>query len=99
MESKTTFLDIDQKKYDFKEDLEYLEVLPKGLSKEVVEKISKIKNEPEWMLKIRLKAYEEFIKKPMQTWGPDLSHINFNAVTYYMSASDKVAKNWDDVPE
>ena len=82
METKTSFLDIDQKKYDFNDEIEYLEVLPKGLSIDVVKKISQIKKEPEWMLNIRIKAYEEFLKKPMQNWGPDLSHIDFNNITY-----------------
>src|SRR3989344_3419252 len=99
METKTSFLDIDQKKYDFNDEIEYLEVLPKGLSLDVVKKISQIKKEPEWMLNIRIKAYEEFLKKPMQNWGPDLSHIDFNNITYYMSSSSKVAKEWEDVPE
>lgn len=99
METKTTFLDIDQKKYDFKEDLEYLEVLPKGLSREVVEKISKIKNEPEWMLKIRLKAFETFMNMPMPTWGADLSKIDFNDITYFIAPTKKVADRWEDVPE
>ena len=99
METKTSFLDIDQKKYDFNDEIEYLEVLPKGLSIDVVKKISQIKKEPEWMLNIRIKAYEEFLKKPMQNWGPDLSHIDFNNITYYMSSTNKVAKEWEDVPE
>lgn len=99
METKTSFLDIDQKKYDFREDLEYLEKLPNGLSREVVEKISKIKNEPEWMLKIRLNAYEHFIERPMHTWGPDLSNIDFNSITYYIAPTNKVANDWEDVPE
>ena len=97
--NETSFLDINQKKYSFKEDLEYLEVFPKGLNKEIVEAISKIKNEPEWMLKIRLKAYEEFLKKPMPTWGPDLSNIDFNDITYYLSANKKVENDWEKVPE
>jgi len=97
--NETSFLDINQKKYSFKEDLEYLEVFPKGLNKEIVEAISKIKNEPEWMLKIRLKAYGEFLKKPMPTWGPDLSNIDFNDITYYLSANKKVENDWEKVPE
>src|SRR3989344_2755900 len=99
METKTSFLDIDQKKYDFNDEIEYLEVLPKGLSIDVVKKISQIKKEPEWMLNIRIKAYEEFLKKPMPEWGPDLSHIDFNNITYFMSTTKEVANNWEDVPE
>src|SRR3989344_4112021 len=99
MENKSSFLDINKKQYDFREDIVYLEKFANGLSKEVVERISKIKNEPEWMLKVRLKAFEEFCKRPMQNWGPDLSHIDFNSITYFISPNEKVANNWDDVPD
>ncbi len=71
----------------------------KGLSKEVVMEISKMKNEPEWMLEFRLKAYEHFINTPLQNWGPDLSHVDFNDYTYYIKPSDRVERSWDDVPE
>ena len=99
MTNETSFLDIDQKKYNFKDDLNYLDVFPKGLSKEVVIKLSKLKNEPEWMLNFRLKAFEHFTKMEMPTWGADLSKIDFNNISYYMSLSSKVANSWDDVPE
>src|SRR3989338_6952500 len=99
MENKSSFLDINKKQYDFREDIIYMEKFANGLSREVVERISKIKNEPEWMLKIRLKAFEEFCKRPMQNWGPDLSHIDFNSITYFISPNEKVANNWDDVPD
>ncbi len=70
-----------------------------GLNKEIVTEISKIKNEPEWMLEFRLKAFEAFEKMPLQNWGPDLSSLDFDAYTYYIKPSDKVEKDWDEVPE
>ncbi|HEY5735100.1 MAG TPA: Fe-S cluster assembly protein SufB [Nitrosopumilus sp.] len=93
-------LDMDYSKYDFKDSTEmYVHLSKKGLSKETVISISKMKNEPQWMLDFRLRSYEIFMKKPMPTWGGDLSVIDFQNIYYYAKASDKVEKNWDDVPE
>src|SRR3989338_1619697 len=70
----------------------------KGLSREVVEQISRIKDEPQWMLDFRLKAFDIFMKKPMPSWGADLSKIIFENITYYVSASGK-KKTWEELPE
>lgn len=87
-------------KYGFRdEDAEYEFVVPKGLSKEVVEAISHYKNEPEWMRKIRLQALEIFFRKPLPTWGVDLSELNFDEITYYASPTSKKVRSWDEVPE
>ena len=99
MKTETSFLDIAQTKYGDKDDIKYFEKFPKGLSKEVVVKISKLKNEPEWMLDFRLKAFEHFLKREMPKWGADLSKIDFNDISYFASSSEKVANSWDDVPE
>ena len=93
-------LDMDYSKYDFKDSTEmYVHLSKKGLSKETVVSISKMKNEPQWMLDFRLRSFEIFMRKPMPTWGGDLSVIDFQNIYYYAKASDKVEKNWDDVPE
>jgi Fe-S cluster assembly protein SufB len=72
---------------------------PKGLSKEVVETISKRKKEPTWMLERRLKAYETFLEKEMPPWGADLSEIDFDNITYYLQPSEQNVSSWDDVPD
>ena len=93
-------LNMDYSKYDFKDSTElYVHLSKKGLSKETVISISKMKEEPQWMLDFRLRSYEIFMQKPMPTWGGDLSVIDFQNIYYYAKASDKVEKNWDDVPE
>ncbi|MFO8150344.1 MAG: Fe-S cluster assembly protein SufB [Trueperaceae bacterium] len=72
----------------------------KGLTKRVVEQISYQKNEPEWMLKFRLRALEIAEKKGRPKWGPDLSHLNFDEIYFYIRPQDKKGTNsWDDVPE
>ena len=96
----TENLDMDYSQYDFKDSTEmYVHLSKKGLTKDTVIEISKMKNEPQWMLDFRLRSYEIFMKKPMPTWGGDLSVIDFQNISYYAKASDKVEKNWDDVPE
>ena len=76
-------------------------ILEKGLSSKVIKKISALKNEPEWMLNIRLNAYKVFLKLKNPKWGPDLSFINFNEYIYYASSigSEYYKTSWDEVPE
>ena len=86
-------------KYGFKnEDVSILNT-GKGLNEEVVRAISKLKNEPEWMLEFRLKALKAFNELPLPSFGPDLSSLDFNSYTYFIRPSEKVEKSWDEVPE
>ncbi len=71
----------------------------RGLSEEVVRNISALKDEPEWMLKRRLRALSLFEKKPMPTWGPDLSGIDFDNIKYFVRSTEKQATSWEDLPE
>ncbi len=96
----TENLEMDYSKYDFKDSTElYVHLSKKGLSRDTVVSISKMKNEPQWMLDFRLRSYDIFMKKPMPNWGGDLSKIDFQNIYYYTKASEKTEKNWDDVPE
>lgn len=72
--------------------------LPKGHSREVVKKISQLKNEPSWMTEIRLQGYEQFQKMPMPQWGPDLSSIDFDNLTYFIRPTNKIVDKWEGVP-
>ena len=86
-------------KYGFKdEDVSILNT-GKGLSEEVVRTISRLKNEPEWMLEFRLKAFKAFLELPLPNFGPDLKDLDFDTYTYFTRPSAKVEKNWDEVPE
>lgn len=71
----------------------------RGLTREVVEKISEMKNEPQWMLDYRLKALEHFYARPMPQWGGDLSGLDFDEIIYYVKPSEKQGRSWDEVPE
>src|SRR5438552_12572453 len=71
----------------------------RGLSEEVVRDISARKNEPEWMLQMRLKGLRNFGRKPMPNWGADLSGINFDTIKYFVRSTEKQAASWDELPE
>src|SRR6185312_11898016 len=70
----------------------------RGLSEAVVRDISAKKNEPEWMLDLRLKGLRLFHRKPMPTWGSDLSGIDFDNIKYFVRSTEKQAASWDELP-
>ena len=86
------------KKYDagFTTNVES-ETLPPGLDEDTVRKISKIKQEPEWLLKFRLKAYQRWTKLKQPDWANlDIEPIDFQAISYY-SAPKKGPASYDEV--
>ncbi|NUU19877.1 Fe-S cluster assembly protein SufB [Cellulomonas humilata] len=74
-------------------------VATRGLSEAKVREISALKNEPEWMLKTRLKSLRLFDKKPMPWWGSDLSGIDFDNIKYFVRSTEKQATSWEDLPD
>ncbi|MEY2635182.1 MAG: hypothetical protein RIS75_1122, partial [Actinomycetota bacterium] len=71
----------------------------RGLNEEVVRDISAKKSEPEWMLELRLKGLRLFEKKPMPTFGSDLSGIDFDNIKYFVRSTEKQATTWEDLPD
>ncbi len=85
--------------YGFHDDVTPVFKAKKGISHEIVEQISVLKKEPEWMRQYRHDALDIFLAKPMPNWGPDLSAIDFEDIYYYLRPMDKQEKSWDDVPD
>ena len=90
---------IGEYKYGFRDPDTYVFKTRRGLDRDVVEQISLKKGEPQWMLEFRLKALDHFLKRPMPTWGGDLSKLNFDEIYFYTKPTDQEGKSWDDVPE
>src|SRR3989338_1283532 len=86
-------------KFCFKTKTKSVYKIAKGLNKEIIIELSKQKNEPRWMLDFRLKAFEIFQKKPMPSWGADLSEIDFENIHYYIRPQDKARQSWEEVPK
>ena len=96
---KTYIADIERGVYDIKDEEHYRYKVEKGLTPEIIKKISERKNEPEWMREFRLKALEVYNSKPMTDWGPDLSDLDMNDIVHYLEPdSAPMNENWDDVP-
>lgn len=91
--------EMEDYKYGFRDEHKAVFQSGKGLTEEVVRTISNIKGEPEWMLEFRLKALEIFNKMPMPNWGGDMSSLDFNDIQYYVRASEKQGKTWEEVPQ
>src|SRR5690606_31542465 len=70
----------------------------RGLDEEVVRDISAKKNEPQWMLDLRLKGLRLFQRKPLPAWGADLTEIDFDNIKYFVRSTEKQATSWDDLP-
>jgi Fe-S cluster assembly protein SufB len=80
------------------DDVQYVFKSQKGINEDIVRQISKMKNEPQWMTDIRVQAYHIFLEKPTPAWGGDVSRIDYDDIYYYVRATDKVERDWDEVP-
>src|SRR3954453_11119716 len=74
-------------------------IAKKGISREVIDELSKIKDEPDWMRQRRLKSYEIFERKPIPTWGVDLSDLDLSQLVLYSPPTAGRYDSWDDVPQ
>ena len=90
---------ISDYKYGFHDDVAPVFKSRKGLNKEIIHQISDMKDEPDWMLEFRLEAYEIFKAKPDVKWGGYLASLDFDDIYYYVKASERTERNWEDVPE
>ncbi len=87
-------------RFGFHDAEDYLYKAPKGLSREIVEKISELKSEPQWMRDFRLKSLDYFLAREMPTWGsPLLAGVDFDNIHYFVRASERAERSWDDVPD
>ena len=98
-EKKTQIEDISRNIYDIKNKDEYSYKSKKGITKEIVEEISKQKNDAPWMREFRLKALETYNKLALPTWGPNLDELNMDEIATYVRPKTDMKSSWEDVPE
>jgi Fe-S cluster assembly protein SufB len=92
-------VDLDDYKYGFRDDENYVFKSRKGLDHEIVDEISYMKGEPDWMRAIRHRALDIFHSKPVPTWGPDLSGLDYDNIYYYIKPVETQGRTWDEVPD
>jgi Fe-S cluster assembly protein SufB len=91
--------DLEEYKYGFRDEHKAIFQSGKGLTEEIVRTISSMKGEPEFMLKFRLKALEQFRKMEMPKWGGNMDDLDFEEIQYYVKPSEGQGKTWEEVPE
>jgi len=91
-------VDLGAYKFGWADPVRSTNIIKRGLSHDVVEEISAMKNEPEWMRKFRHKSLDYFYRRPMPSWGSDLSGIDFDNIYYFVRATEKQATSWDELP-
>ncbi len=91
--------EVNRSFYDFKNKDNYQYKIKKGLTKDIVLEISKMKNDPEWMKEIRLKGLEAYEKLDLPSWGPDLSELDMDDISTYVRPKGNMSNSWEEVPE
>jgi Fe-S cluster assembly protein SufB len=99
MADVTLGVDLDTYKYGFRDEENYVFKARKGLDHEIVDQISWMKGEPDWMRAMRHKALDIFFSKPTPTWGGDLSKLDYGDIYYYVKPVEEQKRDWDDVPD
>lgn len=99
MPNKALDIDLATYRHGFHVPVNYVYRTDRGLTRQIVADISEQKGEPEWMRSYRLKALDWFLKKPMPSFGPDLSGISFDDLTYYLRPQEKGERSWEEVPD
>lgn len=97
-QTASSIIDDENYEYGFHDDVQPVYSTGRGLTEEIVRKISAEKNEPRWMLDYRLKAYRTYRRLPMPKFGPALSSLDLDNMLYYQKMTDKKFRDWKDVP-
>jgi Fe-S cluster assembly protein SufB len=92
-------VDLGQYKYGFRDEENYVFKSRKGLDHEIVDEISWMKGEPDWMRALRHKSLEVFYAKPVPTWGGDLAKLDYDDIYYYIKPVEEQGRSWDEVPD
>jgi Fe-S cluster assembly protein SufB len=99
LDQQTQLDELGDYKFGFRMPENYHFKSRRGLDREIVEEISYMKGEPQWMRDFRLRSLRTFERRPMPSWGADLGDIDFQNIFYYIKPTEKQGKTWDDIPE
>ena len=99
MKEKTKVSDIDRNIYDIKDDEKDAYRIEEGLTKDIVEKLSKEKNDPDWMRDFRLKSLDIYNELKVPEWGPSIEGLNMDEIVTYVRPNTKMSAKWSEVPD
>ena len=99
MTASDTTLDLSRYKLGWSDEEDYVFKPKRGLNEDILQEMSWMKGEPDWMRNFRLKSYNHFTKRPMPNWGGDMSGIDFDNIYYYIKPTDHQVDAWDELPD
>ena len=99
MSSEALALDLGRYKLGWSDEEDYVFKPKRGLNTDIVQEMSWMKSEPDWMRNFRLKSLSRFEKRPMPAWGGDMSGIDFDNIFYYIKPTEGLADDWEAVPD
>ena len=99
MASTDLGLDLGRYKLGWNDEVDYVYKPKRGLDENIINEISWMKGEPQWMRDFRLKSYRHFLKRPMPNWGGDMSEIFFDDIFYYIKPTQGQVDKWEDLPD
>jgi Fe-S cluster assembly protein SufB len=94
-----TELDLGKYKLGWSDEEDYVFKPKRGLNTDIINEMSWMKGEPAWMRELRLKSYDRFLRRPMPSWGGDMSEIYFDDIYYYIKPTQSQSDDWDSVPD
>jgi Fe-S cluster assembly protein SufB len=98
LDQQTQLEQLDQYKFGFSNPEKYAFKSRRGIDEQIVRDISEMKGEPDWMTQYRVRSYKQFERRPLPTWGSDLSNLDFQQMFYYIKPMAEQGRTWDDVP-
>lgn len=99
MEEKTYIEEVDRSLYDFRNEDKDAYRIAEGLTKEIVEQISREKHDPEWMREFRLKSLDVYNNSIMPQWGPSIEGLDMDNIVTYVRPNTNMKGTWEEVPE
>ena len=99
MSSADIGVDLGKYKLGWSDEEDYVYKPTKGLDEKLIQEISWMKSEPDWMRDFRLKSHQRFLDRPMPWWGGDMTGIDFDDIYYYIKPTESLSEDWEDVPD
>ena len=99
MTASDVTLDLSRYKLGWSDEEDYVFKPKRGLNEDIIQEMSWMKGEPDWMRKFRLKSYDQFTRRPMPSWGGDMTGIDFDNIYYYIKPTDHQVDAWDELPD
>ena len=99
MKEKSQVADIDRSVYDIRDKEDDAYRMQEGLTPEIIDKLSKEKDDPVWMQQFRLQSLQIYNEMPVPDWGPSIEGLDMDHIATYVRPKTDMKNDWKDVPQ